>query len=268
VARIAAGLEYDGRAYAGWQRQAAAPSVEAVVESALRRVADREVALVVAGRTDAGVHARGQVLHFDTDAERTPRAWVLGSNVHLPVDVALTWALPVPGHFHARYSAVARTYRYLVVNRVGRPALAAGRTTWWRTPLDVEAMAAAGAALVGEHDFSAFRAAECQARSPVRHVHAITVTRDAELVVIEVTANAFLHHMVRNIAGLLLRIGGGELPVESARSLLGARDRSRVPATAPPDGLYLWSIRYPDAFALPRHEDSRRLSAMIPGAPP
>jgi tRNA pseudouridine38-40 synthase len=251
VLRIAIGIEYDGRAYAGWQAQAAAPTLQQVLERALGRIADEPVALTCAGRTDAGVHALGQVAHFDTHASRSLRGWVLGANSELPRDVVLAWATPVPAHFHARYCAEARSYRYLISNRLARPALLADRAAWIHRPLDHERMHAAAQALLGEHDFSAFRAADCQAKSPVRRMERIHVDRQGDFVVIEATANAFLHHMMRNIAGMLIAIGRGDVPVEFAREVLAGRDRTLNAATASAAGLYLLAVRYPAAFALP-----------------
>jgi tRNA pseudouridine38-40 synthase len=251
VVRIAVGVEYDGAAFAGWQAQAALRTVQQVTEQALGRIAAEPVALVCAGRTDAGVHAHGQVAHFDTHAQRTTRSWVLGANSELPADVSVSWALPVPAHFHARYSACARTYRYLILNRLARPALLARRAAWIHRPLDHERMGEAALALHGEHDFSAFRSSECQARSPVRRVQRLTVERQGEWVIIEATANAFLHHMMRNIAGLLIAIGRQEAPPAWAGEVLAGRDRTKNAATAPAAGLYLVSVRYPAAFALP-----------------
>jgi tRNA pseudouridine38-40 synthase len=251
MARIAVGVEYDGGAYAGWQTQPALRTVQQAAESALAAIAASPVTLVCAGRTDAGVHAIAQVAHFDTQARREMRSWVLGANSELPADVSLSWARPVPAHFHARYSALARTYRYLILNRTARSALFARRAAWIHRPLDHERMQAAAAALEGEHDFSAFRAAECQAKSPIRRLERLTVTRQADWVVIEATANAFLHHMVRNIAGLLIAIGKADAPVHWAREVLEGRDRTRNAATAPAGGLYLLTVRYPEAFGLP-----------------
>ncbi len=251
MGRIAVGIEYDGSPYCGWQVQSGAPSVQAAVETALARVADEPVALTCAGRTDAGVHARGQVAHFDTGAERRLRAWLLGANTHLPPGVALRWVWPVPDHFHARYSASARCYRYLILNRAARPALAHGRVLAVHRPLDADAMHAAGQLLVGEHDFSAFRAAECQARSPVRRLARVAVVRRGDWLHVDVEANAFLHHMVRNIVGLLLEIGRGEAPAQRAREQLDSRTRSTGAATAPAHGLYLWQVRYAPEFGLP-----------------
>jgi tRNA pseudouridine38-40 synthase len=249
--RIALGLEYDGAAYSGWQAQRTLRTVQQVTERALSSVAAEPVSLVAAGRTDAGVHAAGQVAHFDTSARRTMRAWVLGTNSALPEDVGVAWAVPVPGHFHARYCAEARTYRYVIGNRMARPALSARRAAWvWRA-LDAARMAEAAAFLIGEHDFSAFRSTECQAKSPVRRLQRLTVVRHGDWVVIEATANAFLHHMMRNIAGLLVAVGKGEAPPAWAREVLAGRDRTRSAATAPAAGLYLWEVRYPAAFVLP-----------------
>jgi len=256
VLRIAVGVEYDGAAFAGWQSQTALRTVQQVTEQALGRIAAEPVALVCAGRTDAGVHARGQVAHFDTHAERSTRSWVLGANTELPSDVSVSWALPVPAHFHARYSATARTYRYLVLNRLARSALTARRAAWIHRALDHERMQQAAPALVGEHDFSAFRSSECQAKSPIRRLERLSVERRGDWVTIEATANAFLHHMVRNIAGLLLAVGRHEAPPEWAREVLEGRDRTRGAATAPAAGLYLLAVRYPAAFDLPAPEQA------------
>ncbi len=251
MARFAVGFEYDGSPYAGWQAQRELRTVQALAEKAFSSVADSRVTLVCAGRTDAGVHARGQVAHFDTEALRTLRGWVLGANTNLPRDIAVAWVCPVPAHFHARYSADLRTYRYCILNRSVRSPLAAGRAAWIHRPLDHERMRAAAGALVGEHDFSALRSSECQARSPVRRLARLDVERDGDWVMIEVAANAFLHHMVRNIAGLLIEVGLGDAAPEWAREVLESRDRTRGAATAPPEGLYLWAVDYPVAFGLP-----------------
>jgi tRNA pseudouridine38-40 synthase len=251
MARFAAGLEYDGRAYSGWQWQAGLSTVQGVVQRALSRVADSPIECHCAGRTDAGVHAAGQVLHFDSDAARSERAWRLGANTYLPEDVSVVWVREVPAHFHARYSAAARSYRYCILNRDSRPGLAAGRVTWERRPLDADLMHASAQVLVGEHDFSAFRAVECQAKSPVRSLENIAVSRHGEWLRLDVTANAFLHHMVRNIAGLLMSVGLGDSPPERVAQVLASRDRRINAATAPPDGLYLAAVRYPAEFGLP-----------------
>jgi tRNA pseudouridine38-40 synthase len=249
--RFAIGLEYDGTAYAGWQTQQSAPSIQAAAEAALSRVADEPVSLVCAGRTDAGVHARAQVAHFDTHAKRSLRSWVLGANTELPRDVSISWARPVPSHFHARYSAEARTYRYFILNRTARSALASKRAVWIYRPLDHERMSQAAALLCGQHDFSAFRSSECQAKSPIRRLDQLTVARRGDWILIDGTANAFLHHMMRNLVGLLIHIGKGNAPPSWAREVLETRDRRRNAATAPAEGLYFWAVRYPAAFGLP-----------------
>ena len=249
--RIAALVEYDGSRFSGWQRQAAVPSVQACVEQALSRVADEPVRVTVAGRTDAGVHAAAQVIHFDTRAVRPAHAWVGGANTHLPRAVALLWADAVADDFHARYSATGRRYRYFILNRPVRPTYLAGRVTHVYRPLDVGRMRAAAACLVGEHDFTSFRSAECEARSPVRELRALEVARRGELVVLEARANAFLHHMVRNLAGVLLEVGAGAREPAWAREVLEARDRARAGVTAPPDGLYLAGVEYPERYGIP-----------------
>lgn len=264
MARFAVGVEYDGNGFSGWQLQQDAGSVQGALQTALGRVCDHEVAVTAAGRTDAGVHARGQVAHFESEAARSERSLVLGTNSHLPAGISLRWARQVPDHFHARYSAQWRTYRYCILNRWARSALAAGRVAFVHRPLDVAPMVEAAGHLVGNHDFSAFRAAECQARSPVRDLAALTVQRAGDFVLIEVTANAFLHHMVRNIAGLLIHVGQGEAPPDLAARLLVQRDRRLAPATAPAAGLYFWRVHYPPVFGLPDDSDIMRSPAGCP----
>ena len=251
MARFAAGLEYDGRAYSGWQFQPGLQTVQDQVQRALARVADAPLEVVCAGRTDAGVHASAQVFHFDSEAPRSERAWRLGANTYLPPDVSVLWVREAPAHFHARFSATARSYRYLILNRDSRPGLDTGRATWQRRPLDSELMHECAQALLGEHDFSAFRAVECQSKSPVRKVESLSVTREGDWVRLDVTANAFLHHMVRNIAGLLMSVGEGDSPPRRVAEVLASRDRRTNAATAPPDGLYLAGVRYPAEFGLP-----------------
>lgn len=263
--RIAVGVEYDGTRYAGWQRQADISTVQAEVERALGRVADHPVTVTCGGRTDAGVHALGQVAHFDAAARRSLRGWVLGANTLLPADIALTWAIEVDPEFHARHSALARTYRYLIQNRPVRPALLGKRACWMREPLDAAAMHAAAQCLLGEHDFSAFRSVECQSRTPRRRLEAIAVTRAGDRVVVEVTANAFLHHMVRNIVGALIEVGTAERATGWIAEVLAGRDRRLAAITAPACGLYLTSIRYPEAAGLPVAEPDGAW-AMIAGA--
>jgi tRNA pseudouridine38-40 synthase len=251
MTRIAIGIEYLGSAFAGWQTQEALRTIQGEIEAALSKVADQKVEVVGAGRTDAGVHAREQVAHFDTDALRSMRAWVLGANTYLSSDISIVWATPVPMHFHARYSAEARTYRYIIFNRGVRSALVGKRATAVFKPLDHERMAEAAVHLVGEHDFNAFRAAGCQSKSPIRKLTRLAVERSGEWVTIEVTANAFLHHMMRNIAGLLIAVGKGDAQPGWAREVLLSRDRTQAAATAPAEGLYLWQVDYPKAFGLP-----------------
>ena len=209
------------------------------------------MSLVCAGRTDSGVHARCQVAHFDTRALRSPRAWVLGANTELPADISLRWALPVPQHFHARYSAERRTYRYFVANRPWRSALNKGRAAAVFRPLDIARMREAAQPLIGDHDFSAFRSVFCQARTSRRQLTELSVERHGELITIEVTANSFLHHMVRNLVGLLIDAGLGKLDADQARAILESKDRKLASATAPAHGLYFWRSHYPAAFGLP-----------------
>ncbi len=249
--RIALGIEYDGTGYFGWQRLAHGPSVQADVEAALSFVADQPVQVTCAGRTDAGVHARCQVVHFDSDAVRDSRAWVLGATSRLPAAIAVLWAQPVPDDFHARFSARSRRYRYVLLNRAIRPALEARFVAWERRPLDVDAMHAAAQCLLGERDFSSFRAVSCQARHARRCVTELSVRREGAHVAFEIEANAFLHHMVRNIVGSLLEVGRGGRPVEWLADVLAARDREAAGVTAPPQGLTFLGPRYPAQWGLP-----------------
>jgi tRNA pseudouridine38-40 synthase len=252
MTRWAAGLEYLGTRYRGWQAQEGdIASLQREFEAALSQVADHPVAVSVAGRTDAGVHALQQVIHFDSPATRTAYSWVLGSNRCLPPDLSLRWVQPVPVGFHARHSALYRRYRYLIHNHRARSALAAGRAAWHPRELDAAAMHRAAQALLGERDFSAYRASECQSPTPMRNVHFITVWRGGQFVAIDIQANAFLHHMVRNIAGVLMEIGAGRQPEDWTAALLAGRDRRLGPATAPAEGLYFVAAGYPPEFALP-----------------
>jgi tRNA pseudouridine38-40 synthase len=249
--RIALGLEYDGSGFAGWQSQDHARGIQTVVEAGLSEVANHPIEVIAAGRTDAGVHAAMQVVHFDTEATRTERSWMLGATANMPRQVSVLWAREVPEGFHARYSALARSYRYVILNRAPRPALTNDRVSWVRDPLDEKRMHEAAQYLVGEHDFSSFRAAQCQSRTPMRNLHVINVSRHGELVILKVTANAFLHHMVRNIAGVLIAIGTGERPVDWTAQVLAYRNRKLGGVTAAPGGLYLAGIRYAAALGLP-----------------
>lgn len=249
--RIALGIEYCGTHFQGWQRLRDGRNVQSCVEMALSRVADHEVTTACAGRTDSGVHACYQVVHFDTEAERDMHGWVLGCNTHLPWDISVLWAQAVEDRFHARFSAIGRTYRYCILNRTARPGLLHGLVTWECRPLDVARMQAATEPLIGEHDFSGYRALSCQSKSPVRHVRRLTVSRQDECIVMAIEANAFVHHMVRNIAGVLMTIGKGNADVTWSAKVLAGRDRTAGGVTAPPDGLYLAGIDYPAWAGLP-----------------
>lgn len=254
--KIAMGVEYDGSRYAGWQFQDGVTTVQQVVEQAVSKVAAQSVRVICAGRTDAGVHARCQVIHFETSAVRDERAWVLGSNVNLPGDVVILWAREVPLDFHARFAATRRSYEYIIYNRWVRPGLLRKRVSWVHSPLDAAQMALAARYLVGEHDFSAFRASSCQAKHAQREILALEVHRRGDLVTIQVTANAFLHHMVRNIAGALISVGSGEHKPEWIGQVLRGKDRTKSGVTAVPHGLYLTQVSYPEQFAIPSQLDS------------
>lgn len=252
--RYAAAVEYAGAAYHGWQKQTRdpVPSIQSEVESALSRIANHPVDVVCAGRTDAGVSACRQVIHFDTWVERPERAWLMGGNTHLPDDIAFLWVKPVRTDFHARFSALSRRYRYLIYSSAVKPAVLTKGVTWtWKT-LEIERMQQAARALVGEHDFTSYRAVGCQAKNPVRRVEHLQIYREGQLLVIDIKANAFLHHMVRNIAGVLMKIGAGEAEVDWAQQVLDARDRRQGGVTAPPFGLYFVDVGYPPEFVLPQ----------------
>jgi len=248
--RIVLGLEYDGSEFCGWQSQAGGGAVQDALESALSVVADAPTRVVCAGRTDAGVHALAQVVHFDTDAVRPDTAWVRGVNAHLPDSVAVRWAQPVSGEFHARFSARGRRYRYLLLNRAERPGLMARRVGWFHRPLDANAMAAAAVLLVGEHDFSAFRSIECQAKSPVKTLRRADVTRHGDLLVFEFEASAFLHHMVRNLVGTLVYVGKGAHSPEWVAAILAGRDRAHAAPTFEACGLYFAGVDYDQVWQL------------------
>lgn len=250
--RIAIGIEFDGSAFFGWQFQGHARAVQQVVEEALSKIADHPVRVHAAGRTDAGVHARGMVAHFDTTAQRSMRAWVMGTNSNLPKDAGLLWAQEVSEDFHARFRATSRRYRYVIYERATRSPLLERRATWVYRPLDVERMQQGAAYLIGTHDFSSYRAQACQSKKPVKTVTLLSVRRAGELIYIDIQADGFLHHMVRNIAGVLIAIGQGEREPVWAKEVLDARDRNVGGITAPPDGLYFMEAAYPEEFALPR----------------
>jgi tRNA pseudouridine38-40 synthase len=249
--RIALGLEYDGSRFLGWQTQAGGGAVQDVLEPALAAIAGAAVGVTAAGRTDRGVHARLQVVHFDTDAERPASAWVRGVNALLPDSVAVLWSRVVDADFHARYSARSRTYRYELLNRGVRPALFAAHAGWFHLPLDVAKMQEAAAYLVGEHDFSAFRSSECQAKTPIRKIEAFTLQPDGEKIIFVVRANAFLHHMVRNLVGTLVYVGKGKHPPPWVRQVLESKDRAKAAPTFGPEGLYLERIEYDPKWGLP-----------------
>ncbi len=258
-ARIALGLEYDGSGWSGWQRQLSAPgrTFQEALESALSRVAGHPVRTIAAGRTDAGVHATAQVVHFDSSAERPDKAWIEGTNSCLPSAVRVRWVRrPAGTDFHARFSAVARRYRYLIWNGPARPALFRCHVAWERLPLDAERMQEEGACLLGEQDFSAFRTAACGSRSPRRNVHFLQVERRGEMVLLDIQANAFLQRMVRNIAGALTAVGVGRRPPGWVRQLLKGRDRTVGEPTAPAEGLYLTEVRYPESSGMPSQGQS------------
>jgi tRNA pseudouridine38-40 synthase len=249
--RLALACEYDGTDFVGWQAQAAGRTVQAVLTEAVSQVADEPVEIEGAGRTDAGVHADGQVAHFDTRARRSERQWLLGINSNLPDDVALRWVREVPGHFDARRSALWREYRYTIASQPTRPARARRDVWWLRDELDCGAMTAAASAWLGELDFSAFRAAHCQSKTPMRRMLAIRIARSPNRIELAFRANAFLYHMVRNLVGALVAVGRGEAGADFGRVLLAGRDRTLAPMTAPASGLTLAAVVYDPAFGLP-----------------
>lgn len=253
--RVAALVEYDGTEYAGWQSQAHAVGLQEAVEQALGFVAGAAVSATCAGRTDAGVHAVGQVIHFDTRATRSARAWVLGANTRLSPAIALKWAGEVSPEFHARHEAVRRVYRYYILNSSARSALQRTRSAWIPRPIDAAAMHQAAQSLIGEHDFSAFRSVECQSKSCRRRVERIDVRRSRDWVQVEIAANAYLHHMVRNIVGTLVDAQREGDPAAHLRRILESRDRRLAGPTAPASGLYLWRVDYPPRFAIPAPEE-------------
>lgn len=252
--RIALGVEYDGSGFNGWQSQPDVPTIQDALQAALSGIAGENIGIVAAGRTDAGVHALEQVVHFDTTVERPLTAWVRGANALLPNGIAVLWAHQVTDEFHARFSAQARSYRYLLLNRPVRSAVLHGKAGWFHAPLEIEAMREAAAYLIGEHDFSSFRAAECQANSPVKNLAQLDMRREGEMIVFELTANAFLHHMVRNIVGCLVYVGKGKHPPQWMKEVLAGRDRSLAAPTFAPDGLYLRHITYDAQWGLPQAE--------------
>ena len=251
--KFAACIEYDGSQFFGWQRLSHAPTVQAQVEQALSKVANETIAVICAGRTDTGVHGIGQIIHFETTAQRALQGWLLGSNVNLSDAVCMRWLQPVDEAFHARFSAKSRRYRYVILNRLARPALLAKRVYWQHQTLDADAMHEAAQVLVGEQDFSSFRAAGCQARHAIREIFSVSVTREVDFIYIDIVANAFLHHMVRNIVGSLLKVGNAERPISWIAEVLALHDRRKAGVTAPAQGLYFVHVDYPAEFNLPTH---------------
>lgn len=258
--RVALGVEYDGRAFSGWQTQPGGNTVQDKLNLALSQIAGHPVTTLAAGRTDAGVHALMQVVHFESDAKRPMNAWVRGVNAHLPPEIAVVWAQEVSDEFHARFSAFSRSYRYFLLTHPVRPGLTAGRVGWYHQQLDVAAMREAAAVLLGTHDFSSFRAAECQAKSPQKTLQQLDISEVDGLLRFDLTADAFLHHMVRNIVGALLYVGKGSMDTAGMAALLAARDRTKAPPTFMPDGLYLTGVGYPEHFALPSQAQPARLT--------
>ncbi len=248
---IAAGIEYQGTQYCGWQKQSHSPSVQACLESALSQIADTPITVFCAGRTDTGVHAKGQVIHFETNVERPERAWTRGVNTLLPKDIAVQWVKTMPSDFHARFSAVSRQYHYVIVNTPYRPGILSNRVTWEAQSLDAELMHIAAQSLLGEQDFSTFQAASCQSTSSFRCVFSVNVIRQDDCVIVDITANAFLHHMVRNIVGSLMSVGLKKKGVDWIAYLLREKNRCLAAPTAPAEGLYLTQVSYPEQYALP-----------------
>ena len=249
--RIALGVEYDGTSYCGWQSQSEKCGVQDFVELAIAKIAEHEIRIHAAGRTDTGVHALMQVVHFDTETARPDSAWLRGVNAFLPKTVRVIWAKQVDDAFHARFSAQQRSYQYLLANQTTAPAINADKAGWYHLPLDIIAMQAAIAYLRGEHDFSAFRASECQASSPVRNLLEANITAHNEFIIFNFSANAFLQHQVRNMVGALVYVGKGKYPPEFIKSLLENKDRTLSPPTFSPSGLYLTGVAYAEKFALP-----------------
>lgn len=249
--RIALGVEYDGHDFFGWQAQPGLKTVQGALEDALSKVANEPVHITCAGRTDTGVHATGQVIHFDTKAKRHVDAWMFGTNANLLPSIAIRWSRHVDYSFHARFKAISRRYRYVIYNHPIRPAILNTRTSWHYYPLDVDRMRTAASYLIGEQDFSSFRSSKCNSNSPMRNITDFTIERRGDFVIFEIEANAFLHHMVRNIAGSLMKIGTGFREVEWMQEVLAAKSRQAAAETAPPGGLYLIKVTYPDPYIFP-----------------
>ena len=264
MTRIALGIEYNGHSYSGWQRQQQQCTVQACVESALTKVANHAVQVICAGRTDSGVHALNQVVHFDTTAVRSERSWIMGTNNYLPPDINIKWSRVVSPQFHARYSALTRSYEYWIYNHSIRSSLLHQQVAWYYRPLNAEVMHGAAQCLLGEHDFTSFRASHCQAHSARRHIKYIAVQRHQNLLQIEITANAFLYHMVRNIVGSLVQVGSGAATSDWLETILSAKDRCQAAATAPACGLYFSQVNYDPLFNIPstRHTIQKLLQSL------
>jgi tRNA pseudouridine38-40 synthase len=245
-------VEYDGSPYSGWQSQPNVPNIQDALQVALSGIANVPIAINAAGRTDTGVHALEQVVHFDTNVARPLTAWVRGANALLPESIAVLWAHPVPDEFHARFSAQARSYQYVLINRPSRSAVHHGKVGWFHAPLDVGSMSAAAAYLLGEHDFSAFRSSECQAKTPIKNLAQLAIQKHGNTIIFDLTADAFLHHMVRNIVGCLVYVGKGKHPPQWVQEVLQSRNRCQAAPTFAPDGLYLRRITYDAKWGLPQ----------------
>lgn len=246
--KIALGIEYNGSKFHGWQAQNDVMTLQATLESALSKVANEPIKVVCAGRTDAGVHATNQVVHFESQAKRKTDAWILGTNSYLSSSMSVQWAKEIDDSFHARFSALSRRYQYLIYNKPVRSSLFSAFSTWINYPLDEKKMALAAKTLIGEHDFTSFRSADCQSKTPLRHVFAATVSRREDFVILDIVANSFLHHMVRNIMGVLIEIGSNRKDTSWCLELLEAKNRKLASKTAPPQGLYLTGVRYADTY--------------------
>ena len=253
--KYAACIEYDGTDYCGWQRLKDTPSVQEEVERALSSVANHSVELTCAGRTDSGVHGIGQIVHFESNADRDEKAWRMGCNTNLPDNIVLRWIESIDDSFHARFSALSRSYRYIILNNKIRPAILYKKVCWYHDELDENRMNDAAQLLLGENDFSSFRAAGCQANHAMRELQSIKVSRDGKFIYVDIVANAFLHHMVRNIVGSLFEVGDGRKPVTWFSELLNLKDRTQAGITAPACGLYFVSVKYPTKFMLPKSSE-------------
>lgn len=259
MTRIVLGIEYDGSGYAGWQWQTEQKTLQSILEQALSKVANQAIHVVCAGRTDAGVHALEQVVHFDSDVDRTMHSWLMGGNINLPDDIKIIWVQPAVANFHARYSAIARFYRYVIYNRPVVSALLRQQVTHCYEALDEKLMHKAAQHLIGDHDFSSFRAQGCQSKSPRRMMYFIEIYRNGERVIMDICANAFVHHMVRNIAGVLMAVGMGKQSVDWPEFLLATKDRKQSGVTASPYGLYLGGIYYPEHYGIIKNPIFARL---------